>query len=251
MKETRLTKILVFSALSDQAAELGNLLETNSFICEFTANTDILFKNYLEDKSYEMLIILFDERKITDMTLVSRIRNVSNIPIIAIRKDDELKKRILALELGADKILAYPYDQRELLATLQTTLRCYRSLPAGKNISTTKTPSPIINSQTYKFADFEYDAGQMQLKGPRGKPKDLTAKECKLLEVFLKAPQKVLSRDQIYELLYDRASSNFDRSIDVLVSRLRKKLKYRNTTSPIIKTVRGIGYMLLPDVIIL
>lgn len=143
--------------------------------------------------------------------------------------------RIVGLELGADDYLAKPFNPRELLARIKAVLR--------------RTKTDFQERARYlSFERFRIDMQRRELRSFDGALIDLSAGEYDLLLTFAETPQRVLSRDQLLDLTRGRTSSGFDRTIDVQVSRLRRKLAASDDGEAVIKTVRGSGYMFLPAV---
>jgi DNA-binding response OmpR family regulator len=133
--------------------------------------------------------------------------------------------------VGADDYLAKPFEMRELVARVRAVLR--RAQPAER---------PSSAGQRYTFAGWTFDIDQRSLKRRDGAEQDLTTSEFNLLEAFVKRPHRVLSRDDIMDLLKGQDWSPLDRSIDNLVARLRKKVELDPDRPTLIKTVRGVGY---------
>jgi len=147
--------------------------------------------------------------------------------------------RVVGLEIGADDYLPKPFDVRELEARVKAVLR--RS-------SAEITTSDGDLGSTFVFAGWKLDAGQRQLLSPDGVVVELTSGEFDLLLVFVERPERVLSRDQLMDLARGRDATAFDRSIDVQVSRLRRKIEYDAKVPELIKTVRNEGYLFTPIV---
>jgi len=156
----------------------------------------------------------------------------SNVPIILLTALKEDVDRIIGLEIGADDYLGKPFNPRELIARVRAVLRRRaEALPA---------PS---ETKVYYFEGFTADPQLRRVINPRGKDVELTGAEFDLLKTFLDRPGRVLSRDQLLDLTRGREGDGFDRSIDVLVSRLRRKLG-EGASAQLLKTVRNGGYQL-------
>jgi two-component system OmpR family response regulator len=147
--------------------------------------------------------------------------------------------RIVGLEMGADDYLAKPFNPRELLARIKSVLRRARSLPGNLEPEAVKS---------LRFAGWTLDVATRNLTAPDAVVVPLSGTEFKLLRVFLAHPNRVLSRDQLIELMISRDAGPFDRAIDVQVSRLRQRLRDDAREPRIIKTVRGEGYVLAAEV---
>jgi DNA-binding response OmpR family regulator len=161
------------------------------------------------------------------------------VPVIMVSARGEEADRVLGLELGADDYIAKPFGRPELLARVRAVLRRSVLAPA---------PSAARASEILTFAGWRLDLRSRALVDPEGAGVDLSGAEYDLLLVFLDHPGRVLGREQILELSRARLGSPSDRSVDTLVSRLRRKLDPPEGGVPVIKTVRGSGYMLAAQV---
>jgi len=171
------------------------------------------------------------------ISICRRLAGPAAPPIIMLTaKNDEID-RILGLELGADDYVAKPFAPRELLARIKAVLR--RASPARDQVS----------NKRYAFAGFTIDMDARQLLGPGAAKVPLTSGEFDLMVCFVLRPKRVLSRDQILDSMRGRGAEPFDRSIDMHVSRLRKKLDAAGAGPDLITTVRNAGYLLTTDVV--
>ncbi len=167
------------------------------------------------------------------LTLTGQIRQQHDVGIIIVSGRGDLTDRVVGLEVGADDYITKPFEPREVLARVRSVLRRNaRVRPAGQD----HTPR-----QLYRFNNFTVDAAAQTLFDGEGAPVALTSGEYKLLEVLVSRPNRVLSRDQLLELVYANDTPAFDRSVDVRVARLRKKLD--DDPPQLIKTVRNGGYI--------
>ena len=158
--------------------------------------------------------------------------------VIVTGRGDSVDK-IVGLEVGADDYVTKPFDLRELLARIKAVLR--RMTPAEA------APATPARSKL-RFAGWELDTAARRLTGPQGEEVALTTGEFDLLRAFAQSPGRVLSRDFLLENTRGREAAPFDRTIDVQVGRLRKKLEVDAEDPQIIKSVRGAGYILVPPV---
>jgi two-component system OmpR family response regulator len=145
--------------------------------------------------------------------------------------------RVLGLEMGADDYLAKPCSLREVLARVRAV---FRRIDEGRG-------GGLRRSRTYRFQGFLLDVQRRQLRAPSGVAILLTAAEMSLLMIFLENPQRILNREQLLEFSPDPEIDASGRTVDMLISRLRRKL-HDCADSPIIKTVRGAGYFFEPTV---
>ena len=146
--------------------------------------------------------------------------------------------RIIGLEVGADDYLAKPCNPRELLARVRAVLR---RTSAAEDIMAT-------DARPYAFAGWRLDASRRDLRDPTGIFINLSDGEFSLLRSFVEHPQRILSRDQLLDLVHGGRAEIFDRAIDTQISRLRRKLNDRSKDE-LIRTVRNEGYMLVPKVV--
>lgn len=173
------------------------------------------------------------------LTLCRELRVGSDIPIIMLTAMGEETDRIVGLEMGADDYLPKPFNPRELLARVKAVLRRAHDISARQRSE---------RDSVLRFAGWKLDLPRRQLESPVGVMVQLSAGEFDLLVAFAEHPQRILSRDQLLDLTRGRNTIPFDRSIDIQVSRLRRKIEVDPKEPEIIKTVRGTGYTFTPDV---
>ena len=166
------------------------------------------------------------------LVLCRNLRARSNLPIIMLTARGEDTDRIIGLEMGADDYLPKPFNPRELLARIKGVLRRTRTLPGEEP------------AERYRFNGWTLEVGARHLVSPQGVVSPLGGGEFRLLRVFLEHPGRVLNRDQLLDLTAGREAGPFDRSIDVMVSRLRRRLHDDPREAAILKTVRNEGYLL-------
>ncbi|MBH0114095.1 response regulator transcription factor [Novosphingobium sp. YJ-S2-02] len=174
--------------------------------------------------------------------LFRKLRRESDIPIIFISARGSEEDRVLGLELGADDYLAKPFSTRELAARVSAVLR----RGAGQE-AVAEGGAEMRSQDSITFDGWHLSLARRELRSPDGVIVDLTGAEFDLLSTFVGYPQRVLGRERLMELSRSRIGDSSDRSIDVLVSRLRRKLQAEGGDSPIV-TVRGVGYMFRADV---
>jgi len=169
------------------------------------------------------------------LTLCRTLRTKSEIPVVMLTARGDETDRIVGLEMGADDYLPKPFSARELLARIKVILRRTRALPPNLK---------PLDEHLLRFAGWTLDAPRRQLISPAGEATAIGGVEYKLLRVFLEHPNRVLDRDQLLDLTQGREADPLDRSIDVQVSRLRRRLGDDPANPQLIKTVRGEGYVL-------
>ncbi len=165
------------------------------------------------------------------------IRARSKMPIIMLTAVTETVDRVVGLEMGADDYVPKPFDPRELLARVRAVLR--RPVMPG----TTDHSEP----QIYRFAGWTLDCARRRLVAPGDVRVELTTAEFNLLQALVRSAQRVLSRDQLMELAGSDGAASYDRSIDILISRLRRKMEDDPRAPKLILTVRGGGYQFVPE----
>ncbi len=169
------------------------------------------------------------------------------VAIVMLTTASESVDRIVGLELGADDYVAKPYELRELLARVRAVLR-RSQITAAASASVAATPASAADQACrVLFGDRQLDLDQRKLFATDGSEIEITAAEFDLLALFARHPNRPLNRDQIMEQAHNRGWDVFDRSIDLRVMRLRRKIE-RNPDKPeVIKTVRNVGYVFVPS----
>ena len=157
--------------------------------------------------------------------ILRRLRQRSKVPVIMLTARGEDVDRIIGLELGADDYLPKPFNPRELAARIRAILRRYE-------------PRPAVSGGRLEVNGITLDTGTREVVA-HGKAVELTTFEFDILEMLMRSAGRVLSRDALMENFYSRKATPFDRSIDMHISHLRKKLEHGDT---LIKTIRGVGY---------
>jgi two-component system phosphate regulon response regulator OmpR len=170
------------------------------------------------------------------LTLARYLRERYDLGIIMVTAAGEVIDRVVGLEIGADDYVTKPFDPRELLARLKSVMRRMQAKPGAM-------PEP---SRRIGVGRCQLDLGSHQLFDGAGQEVPLTAMEYELLKTFVEHPNKVLTRDQILTLTRNREWEPFDRSIDIRIARLRRKIEPDPDRPQAIRTVRGAGYMFIP-----
>ena len=162
--------------------------------------------------------------------ILRRLRPTSTVPVIMLTARGEDVDRIVGLELGADDYLPKPFNPKELVARIRAVLRRYEARPAS------------LESGRVEVAGVALDPATRTVTA-NGRPVELTTFEFDILELLMRSAGKVLSRDTLMENFYNRKATPFDRSIDMHISHLRRKLE---NGDDLIKTIRGVGYQFCP-----
>jgi len=176
------------------------------------------------------------------LALMRHLRGYWHGPVIIVTGRGETVDRVVGLELGADDYVAKPFDLRELLARVRSVLR-----RAGERAPAANLPAaaPMLR---HAFAGYLLDTRSHTLSGPDGADVPLTTGEFALLRVFVEHAGQVLTRDQLMSRLHGRDAGPFDRSIDVQIGRLRRKIEADPARPKIIKSIRGSGYLFAQQV---
>jgi two-component system OmpR family response regulator len=172
------------------------------------------------------------------MEICRDIRMHSRIPIIMLTAITETTDRVVGLEMGADDYVSKPFDPRELLARVRAVLRRLD----------TSGPDRRLEPQVYKFAGWTMDCARRRLVSPQAIRVELTTAEFNLLEALVTSSQRMLTRDQLQELAGSNAAYGYDRSVDILISRLRRKMEDDSRSPKLILTIRGGGYQFVTEV---
>ncbi|CAA7616104.1 Transcriptional regulatory protein AruR [Magnetospirillum sp. LM-5] len=174
------------------------------------------------------------------LTLVRELWGDARMGVVILTGRGGVSDRVLGLELGGDDYIVKPFEPRELVARINSLVRRREQLAAvaaGNNL------------QRARFGEWVFDPGNLTLIADDGHQESLSAAEAGLLMALLKAPKRVLSRDQLQGAESDRDDCAFDRSIDVRISRIRKKIERDAKGARLIKTVYGAGYLFAADVV--
>ena len=179
------------------------------------------------------------------LVIARRLREHWQTCIILVTGRSDAVDKVVGLEIGADDYVTKPFDLRELLARVKAVLR-RAAQDAQASASIIGSPLP---ADRYRFSGWVLDCAGRRLIAPDGADVGLTSGEFDLLRVFVTHPGRVLSRDFLLESTRGREAAPFDRAVDVLVSRLRKKLEPIPSRPEILKSVRSAGYLFVPAVV--
>lgn len=206
-----------------------------------TGSNSVTMNRLMSKHSFDLVILDLMLAGEDGLVLAKQIRKTTDVPIIMLTiKGDEID-RIIGFEIGADDYIPKPFNPRELLARMKSVLRrADKSRPAGTN--------PLETRQVAHFANWRLNLVERELRSDANTPIALTTGEFSLLSIFVIHPNRVLSRVQLLDYINEGKRYPFDRSIDIQVMRLRRKIEKKPKIPAIIKTVRGTGYLFKPKV---
>ncbi len=230
-----MTKILIVDSDLELSGQIKNFLEEEGYSCQCEYDGIDGLKRFLED-DFDMVILAAVLPGIRGVELLKSIRKISEVPIIIITYRQDETDMIIGLELGADDYLKKPFSLRELLARINALLRRYKI--------ETQTPNTGVKLSEFEGLRLDSASRRAYLDS---KPLDITSIEYDLLEALMSRAGIIVSRETISQKVLRRDFSPLDRSIDVHISKLRKKIGSRRDGSPKIKTVRGAGYIFVTD----
>ena len=226
-------RILVVDDVADIQVLLVAVLQRAGFeVIEAADGTTV--ESWVEDARPDLIILDLMMPGEDGLSICRRLRADTAIPIIMLTALGEETDRIVGLEMGADDYLAKPFNPRELLARIKAVLRRAK----GRSDTGVADGGPVLG-----FAGWRLNVEKRELQSPDSVMVPLSGGEFDLLAAFVTHPGRVLSRDQLLDLARGREAQPFDRSIDVQVSRLRRKIEVDPRQPALIKTVRGGGYM--------
>jgi len=213
------------------SALTARFLRTND--CRVTAVGDgRAMMARIEDHRIDLVVLDIMLPGEDGLSLLKRMRPRHRMPVILLTARSEEVDRVLGLELGADDYVTKPFSPRELLARIRAVLR--RGAGSGPEEA---GPRRVI------FDGWLLDSNRRTLAGPSGALVTLTSAEWELLRALAERPGRVLSREQLVDLTRGRSAGPFERSVDILISRLRRKIEADPNSPSIIKTVRSGGYV--------
>jgi two-component system, OmpR family, phosphate regulon response regulator OmpR len=205
-----------------------------------TAENGAVLRRLLEDQPADLVILDINMPGEDGLSLARFLRANTKIGIVMLTAAGEVVDRIVGLEMGADDYLPKPVDMRELLARVRAVLRRMETAATGPERADASAPA------TVRFGDCRLDLDAHKLYDAAGEEIAITSMEFDLLKAFAEHPNRVLSRDQLLDLAHNRDWEPFDRSIDIRIARLRRKVETDPAKPQVIKTVRGAGYIFVP-----
>jgi DNA-binding response OmpR family regulator len=234
-------RILVVDDDSDVRWMIRKYLEKHDFAVD-AVEDGARMRAILEEQSYDLIILDVTMPGEDGLSLARFLRENFELGIIMVTAASEVVDRVLGLEMGADDYITKPFEPRELLARIKSVLR--RS--AAPHSPQARAGAASAPAQV-RFGQVVLDLDTHKLLNAEGEEIQITSMEFDLLKAFADNPNKVLTRDQLLNLAHNRDWDPFDRSIDIRIARIRRKIEPDPSKPQIIKTVRGAGYIFAAD----
>ncbi len=205
-----------------------------------TARNGAEMETKIESEDANIILLDLGLPDTDGVSLIPFIRSNTKVPIIVVSGKNDTTEKVICLEMGADDYLTKPFELRELKARIKASLRRYNE--------SKKVKQEAANSEDTKekiiFGRFTLDREQYQVFENGADSLDMTIGEFQLLETLVTAPNRTLSRQQLFELTREGEYDAYDRAIDIQIGRIRKKLG--EDGAELIRTMRGVGYMFCP-----
>ncbi|MCK5778350.1 MAG: response regulator transcription factor [Rhodospirillales bacterium] len=227
--------VLVVEDDPDMQETINNILKRDQFLPRFANNGKEMHEQIRQERPFIVLLdlILPDEN---GLDLARQLRTDYQLPFVIISGKDDVIDKVVGLEIGADDYITKPFHARELIARLHTVIRRLKN----------DTPPPAQETAAVgdgiRIGDWTLDQTRQVLQKDDGNPVNLTTHEFKVLDALVGSAGKILSRDRIIDIVSGRDWMPYDRSVDVVIGKLRKKLDDDPTCPVYIKTVRNAGY---------
>jgi len=229
----------------DMVALLQDVLRRAGFEADGVGTGDEA-RRAMAERAYTLMLLDLRLKAEDGLVLAREMRRGSAIPIIMISGSSDETDRVLLLELAADDFLIKPFSSRELIARVRAVLRRYDPSPAP---AAAPARAPAAGNERLHFGDWVLDLTERELRRADGSLCALTQAEFRLLEAFVRQPRRIWTRDQLLEQTRSLDTEVFDRTIDVLILRLRRKIEPNPKHPSYICTERGMGYLFATDVI--
>jgi DNA-binding response OmpR family regulator len=239
-------RLIVVDDEPDLRGMIAEFLGKHGFLVRTAADGRELDK-HLAGGAADLLILDVNMPGEDGLAIARRIRAGSTVPILMLTAADDIVDRVVGLEMGADDYLTKPFDLRELRARVRALLRRAASPAAAITTpSADPPPKPELGRSRVAFGHLMLDLDAHALIAADGTELALAGTEFNLLEAFARHPNRVLSREQLLDLAHNGDGEVFDRSIDIRIARIRRKIEQDPANPQTIKTIRGAGYMFVP-----
>lgn len=227
-----ITKILIVDDEPDVCDVVSIVLEESGY--EVTVlNRGETVVDVVKNEGIDLVVLDLGLPDIDGLTLTRNIKSTASVGVIILSGRGETMERIVGLEVGADDYVSKPFEPRELLARVRSVLRRISVQTEDENAET----------EALVFEGWKLDLVVRSLTSPQGENVTLSSGEFNLLRAFVEHPNRVLSRDQLLDFTHSHDAPAFDRSVDVQIARLRKKIEPGPDSPKFIKTVRNAGYI--------
>ncbi len=228
--------IVVVDDERDIRDTVGEYLEINGYrVTKLDGGAAL--RRLVEQSEIDLVVLDITMPGEDGLSLARHMREKTNAGVVMLTARDAIVERVVGIEMGADDYITKPFDLRELLARVKAVLRRVRRTD----------PGATLDAQQIAFGACTLDLDAHKLFDANGNEIAITAMEFDLMRTFAERPNRVLSREQLLDLAHNRDSDPFDRSIDIRVARLRRKIEPDPKTPTVIKTVRGAGYLFSPS----
>ncbi len=224
------------------AAMVGDYLTENDFAVT-AVKTGAEMAEAMQRQQFQLVLLDLRLRGENGLDLARKLRETDQVPLIILTGKRDEADRVMGLELAADDYMVKPVSLRELLARMRAVLRRYQGTPALQ-----PPPARPEDLRGYRFDGWELNLGTRRLLAPDGKPVELSNGEFSLLQAFCAAQGRVLSREQLLDATRLHGGEVYDRSIDVQILRVRRKIEASPSEPRYICTERGAGYRFSPPV---
>ena len=235
--------IIVVDDDPDIRETLKTYFELNGFAVDEAADGEEL-RAKVQGSAYDLAILDLKMPGEDGLSLCRFLRQTSDMGVVILTGSGDSIDRVIGLEVGADDYIAKPFELREVLARVRSVLR--RLEPSGKP-ETAASAGGSGEKENFTFGPYSVNPNSRYLENSKGETIALSPLEYDLIKAFADRPERVLSRDLLLELAHGRDWDPFDRSIDVRVTRLRKKIEDDPAYPKYIRTVRGVGYIYHPS----
>ncbi len=241
--QTKKMTILIVDDDPEVTNVLKKYLEDDGYAIHVAANA-AESRAVVSQKSFDLILLDMILPDADGLSLMGELKSQQKIPIIVVSGKTDATDRIIGLELGADDYVTKPFHMRELSARIKSVIR-RTVLVAEKSQEAEKSNG---KAEVFSFGNWIMNCGKYEVSNDAGESMLLTSGEFELLRVLINSPNRVLKREQLFEMTRGMDCDSYDRAIDIQIGRLRKKLSDDPHTPSLIKTVRGVGYMFIGDV---